>query len=179
MELMLSLVTPCRPGIFHRVSCCAYRGPRKGGEGTEGRTSMVCMEPPLRIFLMTSSSSSVPNSEYSTFLGAASYVPWAPCLQNGLSVGGSSTIGDLGGLPEGREWEECVSVPVREEDFKRRHELGQGDGRVALQPLLVLVYVLDEDEEVVVGALVVDLGLRALASSHFIFFWRGDFRETL
>lgn len=134
---------------------------------------------------MTSSSSSVPNSEYSTFLGAASYVPWAPCLQNGLSVGGSSTLGDLGDLPEGREWEECVSVcvsvcvPVCEEDFERRHELGEGDGRVALHPLLVLVYVLDEDEEVVVGALVVDLGLRALASSHFIFFEGGDFGETL
>lgn len=71
-----------------------------------------------------------------------------------------------------------MCVPVCEEDFERRHELGQGDGRVALQPLLVLVYVLDEDEEVVVGALVVDLGLRALASSHFISL-RGGILEKL
>lgn len=35
---------------------------------------------------MTSSSSSVPNSESKTFLGAASKVPWAPCLLDLLAM---------------------------------------------------------------------------------------------
>lgn len=44
--------------------------------------------------------------------------------------------------------------------------MSQGNGLIAL-PLLVQLGVFDEDEEVVVGALVVDLGLLSLAANHF------------
>jgi len=55
---------------------------------------------------------------------------------------------------------------VRDEDLEGGNEVGHGDGLVRL-PLLVRVDVLDEDEEVVVLALVVDLDLGGFASRHF------------
>lgn len=59
------------------------------------------------------------------------------------------------------------SLPVSEEDLERRDELSQGNRSIALQPGLVLLNILNKDEKVLAGALVVDLGLCALASSHF------------
>jgi len=44
------------------------------------------MVPSVKIFLMTSSSSSVPNSEANVPLGAASRVPCAPCLCHNQSA---------------------------------------------------------------------------------------------
>jgi hypothetical protein len=54
---------------------------------------------------------------------------------------------------------------VRDEDLEGRDEVRHGDALVAL-PLLVGLDVIDEDKEVIVLALVVDLGLSGLAASH-------------
>lgn len=69
-------------------------------------------------------------------------------------------------IDSGEKGDEKV-LPVSEENLERRDKLSQGNGCVPLQPLLVLLDILDKNEEVLAGALVVDLGLCALASSHF------------
>lgn len=57
-----------------------------------------------------------------------------------------------------------VSLPVSNEDLERGDEVSEGDALVSL-PLLVGLNIIDEDDEVV-AALVVDLGLLSLAASH-------------
>ena len=59
---------------------------------------------------------------------------------------------------------ECFLL-VCYEDLEGRDEVSQRNGLVRL-PLLVRLNVVDEHEEVVLLALVVDLGLGSLASSH-------------
>ena len=54
---------------------------------------------------------------------------------------------------------------MRNEDLVGRDEVGQGDGLVAL-PLLEGLDVVDEDEEVLGAALVVDLGRGGCALDH-------------
>lgn len=53
-----------------------------------------------------------------------------------------------------------------DEDLEGRDEVRHGDGLVLL-PLLVVGDVVNEDEEVVLLALVVDLDLRRLSLDHF------------
>lgn len=57
-----------------------------------------------------------------------------------------------------------LSLPVSNEDLERGDEVSEGDALVSL-PLLVGLKIIDEDDEVV-AALVVDLGLLSLAASH-------------
>lgn len=52
-----------------------------------------------------------------------------------------------------------------DKDLEGGDEVSHGDARVRL-PLLVLLAVVNEDEEIIVLALVVDLDLGSLAASH-------------
>jgi len=54
---------------------------------------------------------------------------------------------------------------VRDEDLPPVHDLRQRH-RLILLPALYRLYALDEDHEVVLGALVVHLGLRVVSASH-------------
>ena len=54
---------------------------------------------------------------------------------------------------------------VCHKNLERRDKVGEGDARV-LEPLLVFLGVVDENEEVVVLALVMDLGLDGLSTGH-------------
>jgi len=54
---------------------------------------------------------------------------------------------------------------VGDEDLERADDLGERDGLVGL-PVLCRLYIIDEDDEVLVLALVVDLGLLSFASGH-------------
>jgi hypothetical protein len=104
---------------------------------------------------MTSSWSSELNSADSDALEAVSYVPCAPCLDDVLAW-------ILG---------ECRAIAAREhslvgdKDVEAGDEVSHGDALVR-QPLLVQVDIVNEDEEVVVLALEVNLGLGGLSSSH-------------
>lgn len=55
---------------------------------------------------------------------------------------------------------------VCDEDLEGRDEVRHGDGLVTL-PLLVVGDIVNEDEEVVLLALVVDLDLRSFSLDHF------------
>jgi hypothetical protein len=55
---------------------------------------------------------------------------------------------------------------VRDEDLERGHNLGQRYGLV-VQPLLVVLSAVQEDEEVLILALVVNLDLSCFSTSHF------------
>jgi len=59
-----------------------------------------------------------------------------------------------------------VALLVRDEDLVGGDEVGQRDRLVRL-PLLEQLGILNEDDEVVLLALVVDLGLVGLAANHF------------
>ena len=58
-----------------------------------------------------------------------------------------------------------LSLLVRNEDLEGADDLGERDALVAL-PLLEGLCVVDEDDEVVLLALEVDLGLLCFAASH-------------
>jgi hypothetical protein len=58
-----------------------------------------------------------------------------------------------------------VNLLVGDEDLERADDLGERDGLVGL-PVLCRLYIIDEDDEVLVLALVVDLGLLSFASGH-------------
>ncbi|KAI6754273.1 hypothetical protein HG530_012787 [Fusarium avenaceum] len=95
-----------------------------------------------------------------------------------LSLGGSIEVslsslaiemwGGGGNAHKARQIEEksgdYLSLPVSNEDLERGDEVSEGDALVSL-PLLVGLNIIDEDDEVV-AALVVDLGLLSLAASH-------------
>jgi hypothetical protein len=59
----------------------------------------------------------------------------------------------------------CGDLLVGGEDLEAADDLGKGDGGVAL-PLLNSLDVVNEDNEVLGGALEVDLGLGSVATSH-------------
>jgi hypothetical protein len=62
---------------------------------------------------------------------------------------------------------------VGDKDLEAGDKVSQGDAGVAL-PLVVGLDIINKDNEVLVGALVVDLGLGSLASNHFCgLFWSG------
>ena len=65
---------------------------------------------------------------------------------------------ERGGGGARRQVEEVRNSLVCHENLESRNEVSQGDGLVSL-PLLVGLEVIDEDDEVVLGALVVDLDL--------------------
>lgn len=65
-----------------------------------------------------------------------------------------------------RDSDELIDLLVRDEDLERGDEVRHGDGLVAL-PLLIKLRILNEDEEIVGLALVVDLELLSLATNHF------------
>lgn len=52
------------------------------------------------------------------------------------------------------------------EDLPAAHDLCKGNARVLL-PVLDCLHALDEDDEVVAGALEVDLGLSLVSAGHF------------
>jgi hypothetical protein len=58
-----------------------------------------------------------------------------------------------------------ASLPVSDEDFERAHDLRQRDALVLL-PVLVCLLVIEEHDEVLVVALVVDLDLVCFSASH-------------
>ena len=68
------------------------------------------------------------------------------------------------------------NILVRRKHLERRHDLRQRHALVA-QPLLVVVDAVHQHEEVLVGALVVDLDLGCSAAGHFVlcvvFVWVG------
>lgn len=66
---------------------------------------------------------------------------------------------------EGREEDKCLLVG--DEDLERGNEVSKRDAPVA-EPLLEVFGIVDEDDEVVLLALVVDLGLGSFAASHFV-----------
>lgn len=56
---------------------------------------------------------------------------------------------------------------MRQENLECRHKLRERNGRIPLQPLLILLRIFHKDEEVVNAALVMDFGLGAFAAGHF------------
>lgn len=85
-------------------------------------------------------------------------------LDHGVLVAGAKLVLEraLGGGVEGA----LGTLAVGGKDLEGRDEVGEGHGGV-LEPLLVVVDVVDEDDKVLVGALEVDLCLGSLAASHF------------
>ena len=76
---------------------------------------------------------------------------------------------------EGRKRARTLNTPIGasqgnllvcDEDLEGRDEVRHGDGLVTL-PLLVVGDIINEDEEVVLLALVVDLDLRSFSLDHF------------
>ena len=61
------------------------------------------------------------------------------------------------------------NILVRRKHLERGHDLRQRHALVA-QPLLVVVDAVDQHEEVLVGALVVDLDFGCFAAGHFVLF---------
>lgn len=87
---------------------------------------------------------------------------------------GGAVVGSLGTLPIHTETcqhlapqqrKEEQNIPVRHKHLERRHHLRQRH-RLVAEPLLVVGRAVEEDEEVVVGALVVDLGLGGFSADH-------------
>lgn len=67
----------------------------------------------------------------------------------------------LGGRVKGS----LISLAVRREDLKSRDKVREWHGGV-IEPLLVVFDVVDKDDKVLVGALVVDRCLCSIATSH-------------
>ena len=71
---------------------------------------------------------------------------------------------------------EGYDIPVGDEDLERADDLRQWDGLVGF-PLLCSLCIFNEDDEVLVLALVVDLGLNGFATSHDCWFLFGSVGE--
>jgi hypothetical protein len=124
------------------------------------RTSTSCTLPFSRMILTTSSSLCVPNSESSAPLLAASSMPCVPCLQS-HEVNSAPTCGHP--TPQrGVTWANSL---VGNKDLPAAHNLSERN-RGVLLPVLDGLCAINQNDEVVLGALVVDLGLGSVSARH-------------
>ena len=134
---------------------------------------------------MASSSLLVPNSFSRVAFEALSIWPWAPCLMGNQLAFCYRVSHCLSSIfkkkkessPWKRSWlnkrdpftelrgKKQVDLLVGDEDLERADDLSERDALVGL-PVLGRLRIVDEDDEVLVLALVVDHGLLCSASGH-------------
>lgn len=119
-------------------------------------TSVTWTSPVSKILVMTSSSFEVPNSFSRVALLAVSMTPCAPCLNFREFISHYYST----------DTNQIRDSLVGDEDLEAADDLGQWDGTVT-NPLLHRLGIINEDNEVLLGTLVDDLGLGGVSTRHF------------
>jgi len=146
---LFGFLSPCL------AAACAFASARavaKGQKLGKKLTLVSFTSPCSKILAKTSAWSFVPNSFSRRALEARSSVPWAPCLAEMLLT--------RDGMAAASE-----SLLVRDKNIKAVHHVHQRYALIAL-PSLDRPCTLDNDDEVVVLALVVNTGNFAVRTSH-------------